>query len=191
MMNWVIIIGAGAGVSTVIGTALFLVLNLLRFNSNFTELRVEVKNLGKRMDETKTEMGKRDAKIDKKFDEVKEDIKEMKTDIEKRDAKIDKKFDEVKEDIKDLRMEITGRKIIESFDGIKTDIKYIKEGFAKSEQRNKKKTRTKGKARKSTAKEKAKTKQSRAARMLISNTGLESLGEPVKRKSGQKNIAIA
>ena len=174
MMNWVIIIGAGAGVSTVIGTALFLVLNLLRFNSNFAELRIEVKNLGKRMDETKTEMGKR--------------MDEMKTEIEKRDAKIDKKFEEVdkkfeevKGDIKDLRMEIAGRKMAESFDEMKTDIRYIKEGFEESENKFRKSRSQEA------GKQAAKRTDQRDKRLFAGtgkSIGLEYLGrEHIKGKS--------
>ena len=200
MVNWETI--TSTAISSVIVAGFALVTGILKFNSNFTKLGDKVENLGKEMGEMKTEMKERDEKIektlkernekiDKKFDEVKGEIKEIKTNIEKRDEKIDKKFDEVKGDIKDLRTEITGRKVIESFDGIRTDIRYIKEGFARSEERSRKKLRSRGKAGSSAAKEKAKAKQVNARRALISSAGFESLEESVKRRSGQKSAAIA
>ena len=219
-MNWEAIITSP---NTILGLIITLGAGLLKFNSNFAKLGEEVKNLGKRMEETKTdiekrvnetktEMGKRmdemktdiekrDVKIDKKFEEVKGEIKEIKTGIEKRDEKIektlkerdekiDKKFDEVKGDIKDLRTEITGRKVMESFDGIKTDIRYIREGFARSEERSREKLRSGGSAGTLVAKEKAGAKQV-SARRALAGAGFEPLEESVKRESGQKSAAIA
>ena len=134
-----------------------------------TEMKTEIAGI-------KTEMKERDEKIEKTLKE--------------RDERIDKKFEEVKGDIKDLRAEIAGRKFIESFDGIKTDIKYIKEGFARSEERNRK-SRSRGRAGSSLAKEKARAEQINARRALISSAGFEPLEESVRRRSGQKNAAIA
>ena len=148
MTNWGI---AAAGATA----AILLVKSLLGFNSKFTRMETNVANLGKSMEEIKTSIEKRDQKFEEIKTEItgirteitgmKTEITGIKTGIEKRDEKIDKKFeevdkkfDEVKEDIKDLRMEIAGRKMAENFDEMKTDIRYIKEGFAESEKKVKK-----------------------------------------------------
>ena len=54
MVNWEIIISSV--ISTVIGVSFASVTGLLKFNSSFTRLGAEVKNLGKRMGEMKTEI---------------------------------------------------------------------------------------------------------------------------------------
>ena len=136
MINWETII------STVIGVTFASVVGLFKFNSNFSKLGTEVKSLGKRMVEMKTEIKaeitgiktenteikteitgiKTDVAVMKtEIKGIKTEITGIKTDIKERDEKTDKKFDEIKAEI-----EKRDEKIEKKFDEVKGDIKDLR-----------------------------------------------------------------
>ena len=93
----------------------------------FAEVKTEITGIKTELIGMKIEI----TKIKKDVKQTKTDIIGIKADIKERDKKTEKKFDEMRGEIRDLRMDIIGRRVIENFDEIKTDIKYIKECLQK------------------------------------------------------------
>ena len=180
MANLEIIIGIATGIGTILGTSVVLVLGLMSFRSgikeDIKELRTEVKEDIKEL-RTEVKGDIKELRTELKGDiaevrtELKGDIAEVRTELK---GDIKDLRTELKGDIKDLRTEVIGVRMIDSFDEMKTDIKYVREGFAESEQGNKKKSGSRKQIGKTIAKDS----------FISIGSGFESLGrEHIKGKS--------